>query len=97
MTSYEVADNKSKKRFEIHDADQVAYLEYMPAGENIVISHTEVPVELEGKGIGSFLVKHTLETLKANHQKAIITCPFAIAYIQRHPEYLDVVFGYPKK
>ncbi|MFK7800955.1 MAG: GNAT family N-acetyltransferase [Anaerolineae bacterium] len=97
MSKFEVTDNVAQKRIEVNVDGVVAYLEYMPAGQNTVISHTEVPAELEGQGVGSVLVKHVLERLKSNNQKAIITCPFAIGYIQRHPEYLEVVFGYPTK
>ena len=97
MSNFEVINNVAKKRYEINTDGKVAYLEYMPAGQNLVITHTEVPVELEGQGIGSRLVKHVFETLKNENKKAIITCPFAIGYLQRHPEYLELVFGYPSK
>ncbi|MEM7115621.1 MAG: GNAT family N-acetyltransferase [Chloroflexota bacterium] len=97
MSESTVTNNADRKRYEITIDGQVAYLEYIPAGQNIVLSHTEVPVKLEGQGIGGQLVRHVLETLKSNGQQAIVTCPFAISYIRRHPEYLEVVFGYPRK
>lgn len=95
MSDHTVIDNAENKRFELTVDGQIAYLEYMQAGDNLVLSHTEVPEGLEGRGIGSSLVKHVLEKLKAEDRKAIITCPFAISYIKRHREYLSVVFGYP--
>lgn len=95
MNTIKVINNQTKKRYEITLGSHVAYLEYIPAGQNLVISHTEVPTGLEGGGIGSRLVKHVLEELKGSNKKAIITCPFAIGYIQRHPEYREVIFGYP--
>lgn len=97
MKQIQVENNQAEKRFETTVDGQVAYLEYIPAGKNMVIAHTEVPVELEGQGIGGRLVQHVLETIKSNGQKVIVTCPFAISYIKRHPEYLDLVFGYPSK
>ena len=96
MDNFGVIDNAAEKRFETIVSGRTAYLEYISAGQNIVLAHTEVPVELEGQGVGSRLAKHVLETLKNNDQKAIVTCPFVIGYIKRHQEYLDVVFGYPK-
>ena len=70
---------------------------YIPAGQNIVLSHTEVPMGLEGQGIGGQLIKQVLEIIKNNGQKIIIVCPFVATYIKKHPEYLDLVFGYQAK
>lgn len=97
MNELSITNNEGKKRFEADVNGQIAYLEYMPAGQNIVLSHTEVPETLEGQGIGGRLVKEALETIKSNGQKIIIVCPFVAAYIKRHPEYLELVFGYKPK
>lgn len=53
---YYLVDNKKKKRFEFQIGDNVAFIEYIFAKENIYLTHTEVPKELEGKGIASALV-----------------------------------------
>ena len=97
MNEIIVTNSEAMKRYETTVNGHVAYLEYMPAGQSIVLSHTEVPVELEGQGVGSQLAKYVLDLLKDANQKAIITCPFVIGYIKRHQEYLTVVFGYPSK
>lgn len=94
MSDFVVTNNEAKKRYETVVDGQLAFLEYIPAGRNIVLAHTEVPVGLEGKGIGSQLVHRVLETVESDTQKIIIVCPFVAAYIQRHPEYLELVFGY---
>ena len=82
------------KRYETTVDGQTAYLEYLPAGQNIVLAHTDVPAGLEGQGIGGRLVKQVLETIKSRDQKIIVTCPFVVGYIKRHQEYLDLVYGY---
>ena len=92
-----VTNNEIKKRYETTVNGQTAYLEYIPAGQNNVLSHTEVPVGLEGQGIGSQLVKQVLEAIKSENRSIIIVCPFVAGYIQRHPEYLELVFGYHPK
>ena len=94
MNELNVTNNKEKKRFEASVNDQIAYLEYIPAGKNMVLSHTEVPERLEGQGIGGRLVGQVLETVNSGDQKIIIVCPFVAAYIKKHPEYLDLIFGY---
>ena len=94
MKDLDIINNESEKRYETAVNGHLVYLEYIPAGKNIVLSHTEVPVELEGQGIGSQLVKQVLELIRSSDQKIIITCPFVAAYIKRHREYLTLIFGY---
>ncbi|MDJ0754777.1 MAG: GNAT family N-acetyltransferase [Ardenticatenaceae bacterium] len=90
-----VSNNKEKRRYELPLLDEMAVLEYMPAGSNnVVFTHTEVPEALEGKGVGSQLVKYALEDIKERDMKLIPMCPFVAGYIKRHPEYRELVFGY---
>ena len=53
---------------------------------------TFVPPELRGRHIGDTLVKHALEYAKDHQQKVIPSCPFVQHYIDRHPDYLAIVF-----
>jgi predicted GNAT family acetyltransferase len=94
MSEFVVTNNEAAKRFEASIDGQVAYLEYIAAGQNMVLSHTEVPAELAGQGIGGRLVGQVLDTIRAQDQKVIVTCPFVNGYIQRHPAYRDLIFGY---
>ncbi len=93
MADVLVVDNSAEKRYETTTDDGVAFLNYMPAGSSRALVHTEVPEALEGQGIGSALAKFALEDARANGRKVIVTCPFVIAYLRRHPEYQDVVLG----
>ena len=78
-------------RFEIEQDGHVAYLEYNLAGEVLQLIHTEVPHALEGKGVGSELVKSALDWARENGKKVDIICEFVDAYIHQHPEYKDLV------
>jgi len=49
-----------------------------------------VPKALEGRGIGSSLIRGVLDTARSQGQKVNAVCPFARAYIERHPEYADL-------
>jgi predicted GNAT family acetyltransferase len=51
------------------------------------MTHTEVPPEFEGKGVGSQLVKGALEIVKNDGKRVRPLCTFVAAYIKRHPEY----------
>ena len=94
MDDRQLVRNEDEKRFELKVGDQIAYLEYIPAGQNIVLSHTEVPAALEGQGIGSQLIRQVLAWVRSEGKQIIIVCPFVAAHMQRHPENLDLIFGY---
>ncbi len=68
-----IINNTAQNRYQLTVNGETAYMSYMHAGQNIVISHTEVPVDLEGQGIGGKLAKHVLESLQAEGKQAIIT------------------------
>ena len=98
MTSeveWPVIHNTAAKRFEISLDGQLAFSKYLLAGEMIVIEHTEVPVELEGKGLASLIVRTALDYARAQKLKVMPLCPFTAGFIHRHPEYQDLVLeGY---
>lgn len=81
-----VRDNKQMSRFEMDADGHVAFSEYRRDGGSIEFRHTEVPKELEGRGIGSALVKGALALAKADGLQIRARCPFVKAYLQRHPE-----------
>jgi uncharacterized protein len=69
----------------------VGWVEYRPAGESVIIAHTEIDERREGEGLGSVLVRSVLDRIRASGKTVIPMCPFTAAYIQRHPEYVDLV------
>jgi predicted GNAT family acetyltransferase len=87
----EVRDNPATSRFEMTSGDSTAFVEYRRAGDRIVLVHTEVPEAMSGKGVGSTLVRGTLDALRAEGLKIVPHCEFVAAYIGRHPEYRDLL------
>lgn len=86
-----VRDNLERKRFEIDLGDAVAIAEYtLPAGM-IMFTHTEVPPEHGGKGIGKALIRAGLKSARERGLKVIPICPFFAAYMQKHPEVQDLL------
>jgi predicted GNAT family acetyltransferase len=49
----DVSNNEAESRFELHAGGKNAFLAYRRSAEEIVLTHTEVPVEMEGQGVGS--------------------------------------------
>jgi uncharacterized protein len=87
-----VVENPEKRRYEAIVGDQVAgFLFYQERDGRLVLVHTEVGDEWEGQGIGSRLVSGTLDAIRARGQRIEPVCPFVRGYIERHPEYADLV------
>ena len=87
-----IRDNPEKHRFEADLGDRsFAVAEYtLPAGK-IMFTHTEVPQEHEGKGVGSALIRFALDAVRERGLKVIAICPFFAAYMQKHPEVQDLL------
>ena len=92
MVTIEVTDAPEAKRFEARvDGELAGFIQYQKRPDAIVLIHTQVLDEFEGKGVGSVLVRRVLDDIRARGGKIIPTCPFVAEYIRRHPENVDVV------
>lgn len=87
----EVEHNADESRFETAVNGKLALLNYRMKGTAIVFTHTEVPAEFEGRGIGSKLARAGLEYARNSGMKVVPLCPFIAEYVRRHPEYQDLV------
>jgi uncharacterized protein len=88
--SINIRDNTNLHRFELDADGHIAFSEYKRVDGVLTILHTEVPKALEGRRIGSSLIRGVLDTARAQGLKVKPLCPFAKAYIERHPEYADL-------
>ena len=86
-----VRDNKPKSRFELDVEGQTAFANYRLTPRAVIITHTETPRNLRGRGIASELVKGALDMIRADGQKVIAGCGFVVDYLRKHPEYADLV------
>jgi predicted GNAT family acetyltransferase len=78
-------------RFELHRDGHLAFLDYSLQNGVLNLLHTEVPPELRGGGVGSELVKSVLEWARGQQLKIQVLCPFVAAFLQRHPDYEDLL------
>lgn len=88
---YQLIDNKKDKQYEFHIDGFVPRIEYIKAQNQVYLTHTEVPRELEGKGVGSTLIKKVLEQIKQFDLTLVPMCPFVAMYIKDHPEWRSLV------
>lgn len=86
-----VINNESKSRFEYHDDGHVAIAGYQLKPDVIVLTHTEVPKELGGRGVGNKLAIAALDYARANDLRVIPLCSFMASFIEKHPEYKELV------
>lgn len=91
--AFTVRDNPGKSRFEAILDGHVARAEYTMAPGTITFTHTVVPKELEGRGVGSALARTALKSARDRGLKVIPVCEFFAAYISRHPEEQDLLAG----
>jgi uncharacterized protein len=81
-----VTDNQAESRFELWVDGRLAELPYRRNGKRLVLIHTEVPVELEGHGLGGALVAAAVDRAAREGMTVVPLCPFARDWLQRHPE-----------
>jgi len=86
-----VRDNKSRSRFELDVEGGVAFANYRLTPSAVIITHTETPPALRGRGIASQLVEGALRLIRADGHKVIAGCGFVVDYLHKHPEYADMV------
>ena len=87
-----VVDNASELRYELWVGDTLAGLiRYTRDGDVVTMVHTEIEPAFEGEGFGSALVSGALDSVRAQGKRVRPLCPFVAAYLERHPEYADLV------
>jgi uncharacterized protein len=84
--SADVFDNTDASRFELREDGRLAELVYRIRGDRLVLVHTEVPLELEGRGIGGRLVTAAVDRSVREGLTLVPLCPFARGWLERHPE-----------
>lgn len=81
-----------KQRFEYQENGDTAYLSYHSlSGSLKTFEHTIVPPSLGGRGIGSLLVEFALNHAREQNWRVKATCPFVAKFIEKHPQYRDVL------
>lgn len=85
-----VRNNTALSRYELDVDGTTAFANYRLAPGKVIITHTETPPALRGRGIASQLVRGALEQIHADRLKAVAACGFVVDYLDKHPEFADV-------
>jgi predicted GNAT family acetyltransferase len=88
----EVTDNPDKARFEIvADGELAGFAQYHLRDGVIAFTHTQTDDRFRGHGLGSRLVRASLDEARARHLVVLPYCPFVLSWITEHDEYADLV------
>ena len=90
MDQGHVRDNRELHRFELPVEGQVVFAEYRRQPGRLVITYVESPPSLRGAGHAGRLMQGVAEEARAEQVKVLPLCPYARAWMQRHPEYRDL-------
>jgi uncharacterized protein len=87
----EVTHNEARSRFEAGSFPHLATVNYRVHGTSVHLVHTEVPAEYQGQGLAGKLAKAALDWARASGCKVIPSCSYIKGYIEKHPEYADLL------
>ena len=88
----EVRDAPDRQRYEaVVDGTLAGFAVYRDNRGVRVFTHTEVLPAYEGRGVGTALARGALDDVRASGRTLVARCPFIRGYIERHPEYADLV------
>lgn len=86
----EVVDNAARHRFELSENGALAYADYELKDGVMVVPHVVADPALRGTGAAGRLMEGVLAAVRAKGWKIDPVCPYAEAYLRRHPEHADL-------
>jgi predicted GNAT family acetyltransferase len=91
--TFVITDVPEKERFEARDEQGTlgGLVTYQLSGSIIAYTHTEVEIEFEGHGVGSQLARAVMDDARAKGRTVVPICPFLSGWLEKHPEYDDIV------
>lgn len=90
--AHKVIHHPGRQRFELKDGPgEPAVLTYHTRGDATVMDHTFVPPAMRGQGIAAILTHDALLEARRLGWKVIPDCSYVETYIQRNPEFKDVL------
>jgi len=92
-----VVDSFEQSRYEVLLGGELAgVLHYRRDGARVELAHTEIDQAFEGRGLAGRLAAGALEDARRRATPVLVTCPFVAGWLDRHPEYADVLAAPPE-
>lgn len=90
-TNVELINNEAIHNFELFVEGHRSFIDYIKKNDKYYLVHTEVPEELEGKGVASALVDKALTYIEEHNGKIVPLCVYIQSFLKRHPDWNRVV------
>jgi len=88
----EISDVAERSRYEAHvDGEYAGFADYRRRDGVTVFPHTVVDSAFEGRGVGSALARVAMDAARSTGDSVVPACSFFADFIDRHPEYGDLV------
>lgn len=87
----DIVHRPERSRFEILLDGHLSVCAYRRQGDVLLMTHTEVPPELQGRGITARLVQAALDWARAEGLRVRPLCSYVAVYMRRHPETQDLL------
>jgi uncharacterized protein len=85
-------DDAEEERYELWLGDaRAGSIEYQTQPGVIVLIHTEIGPEFQGRGLATRVVADALRDIRARGLKLVPVCSFVRDYLRNHPEQWDLV------
>lgn len=96
MNDYAIRQSPEAGRFELAVEGQVCVLEYTLDGTTISMNRVNVPEAVGGRGLAGELTRFALDHARNQGWQVVPRCPYVAKWIERHPDYADVVETAPR-
>ncbi|MGY4538335.1 putative GNAT family acetyltransferase [Mucilaginibacter sp. UYNi724] len=83
----ELVNNEAIHNFEFVVDSQRSFIDYRLKDGKIYLVHTEVPAELEGRGIAGAMVEKVFKYIEEKGLKLVPMCAYVQYFLKRHPEW----------
>lgn len=84
-------DHSSEARFELREEGKSVFADYAIQDGVLILPHVEADPALRGKGAAGRLMTEVMAYARSHKLKVRPICSYAAAYLQRHPEYHDLL------
>jgi predicted GNAT family acetyltransferase len=89
-----ISHQAGRQRYEVAlGGTLAAFAQYRQQGDSVDFVHTEVLPQYEGRGLAGRLAQFALDDVRHGRRKAIASCSYIANYIERHPQYRDLLEG----
>lgn len=86
-----VRDDDARRYSLVVDGELAGFVQYRQRGQVLDLFHTEIQPALQGRGLGTELVRRTLGAVREQGRLIVPSCPMIESYLADHPADRDLI------